>query len=129
MFAALVGYSVMGNSFFDLFAIKGKYYGLYPILIGVFATLAAGVFFDRKSWGQSFVSAGLIIPPLVFLFGAVAGTLSNYAFNGEARDAFDWLGKPMYWLSLVGLPLSIIIGSFYFGFVKVWKDRHNPKLQ
>ena len=52
MFAALVGYSVMGNSFFDLFAIKGKYYGLYPILIGVFATLAAGVFFDRKSWGS-----------------------------------------------------------------------------
>ncbi len=120
--AALVASLIMEEGFLDLWSNEGKYFGAIVILVGALASIGAGLFFDLRFQSPQFLLAALVFPPIIFISGALVGSLANFAVNGHFVDAYDWFVKPLFWLAVVGLPLSMIIGSFYFAFVKVWQE-------
>lgn len=120
--AILVAAVIMEKGFSQLWANDGKYFGTPVILMGSLVSVFSGFFFDQRFKAPGFLLAAIVFPPIIFISGALVGCISNFAINGNFADAYDWFVKPLFWLAVVGLPFSIVIGSFYFGFVKVWQE-------
>lgn len=114
LFANVTSYLIAGSNFYDFFSNDSKYAGAPPIVIGVFSAIIAGVYFDRMKPATGFLKTALILPAIIFFLGAVIGCLVNFVLNGQLQDFFSWFVKPMYWLVIIGLPLSLFFGSAYF---------------
>lgn len=118
LFACVIGYLIMGSNFHGMLKMDSKYNGVLPILCGVVSAIVAGIYFDRKKVTTPFLKSALILPATIFVFGSLIGCLANFIINGQLQDFFSWFVKPIYWLVVVGLPSSLIIGSTYFLFTK-----------
>lgn len=111
---------IMKDAFWDLLSIvpSQKYYGFLPIFVGAAGSLAIGFFADKKFSNAPLLARTLVIPLLIFMTGAVAGSVASWLMN-EPSNPFDYFVKPIYWLSLIGAPLSLVVGLSYFGLNKV----------
>jgi hypothetical protein len=110
----IVSYSIMGRSLLSLLVIEDKFNGLGPITIGIVVTTLTAVWFDFQSRSEKFFLRGMLFPFIIFISGVFSGALANYYFNGSPQTFFDWFIKPIYWLCLIGSPLSIILGMIIF---------------
>lgn len=116
--ALIIGYSIMGKNLWELMFSIEKYNGFIPIMLGALATLATSYIFDKKIKKDSFFIKGLLIPSLIFLSGALIGCLVNSInINKEFETGsqfFDYVIKPLFWLTYIGFPASWALGAAYF---------------
>ena len=118
LFAYIIGYLIIGSNFDKMLRLDSKYNGLLPIIAGIVSAVVTAIYFDRKKTTEPFLKTALIWPATIFVFGSLIGCWANFVINGQFQDFFSWFLKPVYWLAVVGLPLSLIIGLSYFLFAK-----------
>lgn len=93
--------------------------GMLPILVGVATCLILAKLCDKMITSHKFLLRGLILPLLIFWTGAVIGSITNLLVNYDAVYTFDslfisYVFKPMFWLSLIGLPAAAGLGCVYY---------------
>ena len=94
--------------------------------MGFLFSFFVGHLFDkrRKRFGSELnLWSAAIGPPLViFLSGVTIGGLVNFLTHasilnpsfGLVEEFYDWLFKPVFWLVIMGAPISVLLGLFYF---------------
>lgn len=116
--AAITGFSIMGKHFIEMLTSFSKYNGFIPALAGAWVVLIVARWCDKTIQSKTFLYRGLVIPIFIFSTGAVTGSLLNL-MNVNTTQAFfpqiiDYFIKPIYWLGLIGLPATIIVGIGYY---------------
>ncbi len=106
----------MGPYFFEFFSITDhqKFSSIAPVAIGILAIVVVSIFFDMKKLKFSFLNSGLLLPTAIYLTGAISGSLASWVINGEMDSVYAWFVKPLYWLTLLGVPASLVVGAVYF---------------
>lgn len=114
--AVLVAWNILGSNLFDLSSLQAgqKYFGFLPMLLGILTIVVVALWVDKKNFKISYMKAGLILPEAIFLFGVLVGCSANWAMNGRFDNAFDYFIKPLFWISSIGTPITLVIGSIYF---------------
>ncbi|MCM2352338.1 MAG: hypothetical protein NDI63_01890 [Pseudobdellovibrio sp.] len=125
--ALLVGYWAMNKSLWSMMFSFEKYNGLVPIFCGCITILAIAKLFDKKIKNESYWLRGLILPSVIFMSGVIVGCLFNI-MNYEAEYTFasqfyDYVIKPLYWLTALGLPAAFLLGGALF--ITVY-TKYNP---
>lgn len=108
-------YLIMGNAFWDLLSLK-KDGALLPIFVGIITALVMALIADKNQ--ENFATqkrASFVIPPLIFVTALFMGSLTNFLYQANwthsiTNEFMDWFVKPTYWLFLLGLPLSLVLG-------------------
>lgn len=116
----LVAYAILQNSlsqFFENVRFSA------PVGIGYLACLTIARCFDHLRKFKR--KPNLLVDPFlfvtIFLFGAAMGSLVNFFMNGDIfsppfgllNEAWVWLGKPLYWLTIFGVPCALLIGFIH----------------
>ena len=122
----IVCYMIMGNAAFGLVVPSSGKSALGAIILGFLSSLFVGHLFDRrrKRFGSvlKLASAAVGVPLVIFLSGVTIGVLVNFLINasflnpsfGLFEEFYDWLFKPLFWLLILGAPISVLLGLFYF---------------
>jgi hypothetical protein len=120
----LVAYAILPG----LFRFYDDLKILAPVGIGYLAALTIAKCFDLSI--KLTRKPSLFIDPLlfvgIFLLGAVMGCLANLVINGDLlspsfghlEEIFDWVWKPLFYLSSFGIPCAALIG---FTYTAVWR--------
>lgn len=118
LIAAITGYSIMGKSFFEMIFSFSKYNGIIPVFGAVWTTLIMARWCDKNITRHGFLYRGLVIPIFIFSIGAITGSALNLMnMSGDLSlklQLFDYFIKPIYWLGLIGLPATLIVGSAWY---------------
>lgn len=125
--ALLVGYWAMNKSLWAMMFSFEKYNGFVPIFSGCIATLAVAKLCDRKITSESYWLRGLLLPVVIFMTGALVGSLfniMNYAAEYTfASQFYDYVIKPVFWLTLFGVPSALFLGSALW---VIFYTKYNP---
>lgn len=106
----LIGYLILSKNFLDYFDFNG----VLTMTAGSGVTILAAIYFDKKKINKNYFISALILPPFIFLLGTTFGCLLNFILNGKFQDFYSWFVKPFYWMSIVGIPLSMILGTISY---------------
>lgn len=113
-----VGYWFMNKSLWAVVFSFEKYNGLLPVTCGAITALLFARLFDKVIKSELYILRGLVLPSTIFLAGVLVGSGFNMInFSEEytlGSQVFDYVFKPIYWLSLFGLPSAWILGTAYF---------------
>lgn len=122
--AVLLAAYLLGPYFFTLLSVEDnqKYYGFAPVLMGVVTIIMFSMWLDKKVAKQSFLKSGLLLPAAILISGALSGSMASWIINGKFHEFVDWFVKPLYWLTVIGVPASLLVGTVYF-FIRT-KMRH-----
>ncbi|WP_409480216.1 hypothetical protein [Pseudobdellovibrio sp. HCB154] len=116
--ALVVGYWAMNKSLWSMMFSFDKYNGFVPIFCGSMTILSMAKMFDKKIKNESYWLRGLILPVVIFMTGSAIGCLFNIMnYSAEytfASQFYDYVVKPMYWLTALGLPAAAILGTGLF---------------
>lgn len=121
LIAIITAYSIMGKSFTDMLFSFSKFNGFIPIIAGAWTVLLIARWCDKTVQSQNMLYKGIIIPVFIFSVGVITGSLLNL-MNANPEQTFannfiDYFFKPVYWLGLIGLPATIIVGlGYYFAY-------------
>lgn len=125
--ALLVGYWAMKKSLWAMMFSFEKYNGFVPILCGSITTLAVAKLCDKKVVSERYWLRGLLLPVVIFMSGAIVGCLfniMNYAAEYTfASQFYDYVIKPLFWLTSLGVPSAVLLGTALFIIVYT---RFNP---
>lgn len=118
----ILAWIIMGKYLFQMFDLSFKDFTwtMYPItLIGILSTLGMAKFLDTKQVPVKWTTPAAMI---IYLSGIIPAAVINFVLNGLILSShftgfgnafFDWFIKPMYWGSVIGIPASLALGSFY----------------
>ena len=114
--AILLAAYLMGSSFLKLLSIEDnqKYNGIAPVVMGIIAIVLFSIWLDKKELKIGFIKSGLMFPAVILLTGALCGSLASWMINGKLHEFVDWFIKPFYWLTVIGVPASLIVGAAYY---------------
>lgn len=116
--ALIVGYWAMNKSLWAMMFSFEKYNGFVPIFCGSITILAVAKLCDRKVTSERYWLRGLLLPVIIFMSGVIVGCLfniMNYAAEYTfASQFYDYVIKPIYWLTVLGLPCAIFLGTALF---------------
>ncbi len=99
---------------------------LFAIIVGLSIKIYLGYQFDKKGHAIN-LKQTLIRAFFIFVCGVFAGSMANVIFiigfstQTFFNDFFDYGIKPLYWLSVVGIPASVIVGLIYKGSINLIK--------
>ena len=117
----LMAWSIMGTSLMMFWEDTQKNASA-PIFVGILGTLLGAIALDHgQFFKKNLIKKIFLGTPIVFLSGAVLGCLANFfhsanlsnPYFGYWNEIVDWLLKPLYWLLIIGLPSSLVIGVLY----------------
>lgn len=116
--AAITAYSIMGKSFTKMAFSFTEFNGFIPIVAGAWTVLLIARWCDKTIQSQNLIYKGIVIPIFIFSVGAITGCLLNL-MNSSANQTFsanfiDYFVKPIYWIGLIGLPATIIVGLGHY---------------
>lgn len=125
--AILVGYWAMNKSLWAMMFSFEKYNGFVPIFCGCITTLAVARLSDKKITSERYWLRGLLIPVVIFMSGVIVGSAFNI-MNYQAEYTFEsqvfaYVIKPIYWLTLFGVPSALFLGTSLFIIVYT---KYNP---
>lgn len=113
-----VGYWAMNKSLWAMMFSFDKYNGFVPIFCGCITILAVAKQCDKKITSERYWLRGLLLPIVIFMSGVIIGSLFNIMnYSAEytfASQFYDYVVKPMYWLTALGLPAAAILGTGLF---------------
>ena len=114
--AVLLAAYLLGPYFFNLLSVEvnQKYYGFAPVLVGVVAIVLFSMWLDKKVFEPSFIKSGRLMPGFILLSGAISGSMASWVINGKLHEFVDWFVKPLYWLTVIGVPASLVVGTVYY---------------
>ena len=116
--AAITAYSIMGKNFPKMVLSFSEFNGFIPIVAGAWTVLLIARWCDKTIQSQNVIYKGIVIPVFIFSVGAITGSLLNL-MNSAAHQSFaanfmDYFFKPVFWLGLIGLPATIIVGLGHY---------------
>ena len=121
-----VSYLMMGHAVFSLLNPSSGKSALGAIIGGFLSSFFIGHLFDQHrkkySYDLNIRSAAIYAPFVIFTGGATIGALLNFVFSasiinpsfGLWEEFYDWLFKPLLWLLIFGIPISILLGFLYY---------------
>lgn len=116
--ATITAYAIMGKNFTEMLFSFSKYNGFIPLVAGAWSVLIMARWCDKTIQRHTLIYKGIIIPIFIFSIGAITGSLINLMNVSSAQpftpQAFDYFVKPIYWLGLIGLPATIIVGIGHY---------------
>lgn len=116
--ALVVGYWAMNKSLWAMMFSFDKYNGFVPIFCGCITILAVAKLCDKKIKSESYWLRGLLLPVVIFMSGVIVGCLFNIINYGAeytfASQFYDYVVKPLYWLTCLGLPAAALLGTGLF---------------
>ena len=122
----IICYMIMGDAAFGLVVPASGKSALGAIILGFLSSIFVGHLFDRRrkrfGSGLKLVSSAVVVPLVIFLSGVTIGGLVNFIINasflnpsfGLFEEFYDWLFKPLFWLFVLGAPISVLLGLIYF---------------
>ena len=115
--AAITAYYIMGKTFTGMI-FTTKFNGIIPIGIGTWTVILIARWCDKNIQSNHVFYKGMIIPIFIFSIGVITGCLLNLmnasGHQTFAANFFDYFFKPVYWLGLIGLPATAIIGLGHY---------------
>lgn len=101
---------------------------LPQIATGCAWALFIGYRLDRLFLGKTQSLAFTIVSSTcIFASGALIGSTANVLLSsrifdspvGIGNEVFDWFVKPIYWLYVIGIPCSLLVGAVYYGIFRL----------
>jgi hypothetical protein len=130
----LMAWAIMGQHLWQMFdlSLNAKFgVGMHvTVLTGIAATLGSAAWLDQRGIppGRSLIPGSV----LIFMAGTIAGSAANFLIQGVLVEAlwgnrelylgnafYNWFVKPAYWLTLLGTPASLLVGTVFWGFWKI----------
>ena len=119
----------MMGKFLEVFLLKGGIdkigSAVLPYLLGGMITLISAWLCDSFVSNSKLFLKTTILPSLIFSVGCIAGLLTNTFQNGA--DFRSFFVKPLFWLTIFGLPLTILIGNFWYSIHFIFQRKLNKK--